>query len=119
MSRTRVICEIDPKTDRIIRIFKVPKRALDLSIQNPELIREYPRSEAIKEIRLQVFARADGKCEYCGRPITWDTGELHEELPRGKGGEYSLANSRAICFRCHREDERGHKSRRLHWGENA
>lgn len=110
------MCEIDPETDKVRRIFKNPRRALDFSMDKPELVREYPRAYAIKEIRVQVFARADEKCEYCGRPITWETGELHEENPRGKGGEYSLENSKAICQKCHREDERGHANRRLHWG---
>lgn len=110
------MCEIDPVKKNIIRIFRSQKRAFDLE---PEQVIEYPRSEAVKSIRQQIFTRCEGRCEYCNREITWQEGEMHEEIPRGKSGEISLANSRFVCPKCHRNDERGHKSRRLYWGESV
>lgn len=109
--------EIDPCTEKVLRIFRADKYAYALE---PERIRQLPRAEAVKRIREQVCARANGRCEYgCGRAINWDSGEMHEELPKGKGGEVSLANSYFICPTCHREDERGHRSRRLRFGETT
>jgi hypothetical protein len=113
MSRNRVMVELFNGLP--VRIFKNPKRALDFP---PEQVAEWPRRDATEAIRRQVFARSKGKCEYgCGRTVTWDTGELHEEKPRGKGGEISLSNSVFVCRDCHRNDDRAHGNRRLHFGK--
>jgi hypothetical protein len=107
-----------------VRIFKNAKRALDLP---PERVSEWPKKEAVGSIRHQIFVRCAGKCEYgCGRSFPEDGPlrvrmHMHEEVPKGSvhtTGEVSLANSKAICYYCHFEDDpRGHQNRRLHFGE--
>src|SRR5690349_14503573 len=97
-----------------VRIFKGAPDWMLPSIQKMD------RSEAVGSIRRQVFERAGYECEWCGRPIILErgapnSGEMHEVLPRGKGGEISLANSVAICKSCHRNI--GHGDRRLRFGE--
>ena len=64
--------------------------------------REWPRRDAVSVIRHQIFLRSKGDCEFCASPITEQGGHLHEQVPRGKGGEISLANSIFICATCHR-----------------
>jgi hypothetical protein len=68
------------------------------------------RGKAVGAIRAQVFDRATGdspaggetsECERCGRYIRWDTFEMHETLPKGKGGEVALSNCEALCHQCH------------------
>jgi HNH endonuclease len=118
MARTRVMVEISPETGLPVRIFKYPGAAL---FHPPEVVREMPKKEAVASIRHQVFVRSAGRCEYgCGQEVTehgYPRGEMHEEIPRSKGGEISLDNSKFVCPSCHRNDERGHANRRLHFGE--
>lgn len=68
------------------------------------------RCQAVAEIRLRVFERAGGRCEYCNAFINFRTGHMHEKIPKGRGGEVSLENCVAICARCHilrRDSEHG------------
>jgi 5-methylcytosine-specific restriction endonuclease McrA len=68
---------------------------------------EMTKAEAVKSIREQVFERSRNpltglyECEKCGRIITWDTGEMNERIPKGSGGEVSIANCEALCHGCH------------------
>lgn len=59
------------------------------------------KAEAVGNIRSQVWKRTTGECEYCGKWITENTMHMHEELPKGQGGEVSLENSVGICYNCH------------------
>ena len=69
------------------------------------------RSEAVKIIREQVFDRCHvyildagydfHECERCSKSINWMTMEMHERIPKGKGGEVSLENCEALCHSCH------------------
>ena len=76
------------------------------------------KKDAVGLIRLQVFERTGGKvadgetvvpgkCEECERPIWWETFEQHEKIFKGRGGEVSLDNCKALCGSCHQ------------WGPNA
>lgn len=66
------------------------------------------RALAVNSIRRQIVVRSDGECEICAAPVTESSGNMHEKVWRGKGGEISLANSIFICRTCH---HREHKSR--------
>lgn len=81
----------------------VPIRILNHAPYDPDgpPVVEWSRAGAVSAIRAQVFDRAAGHCERCDTPITPSTGHMHEVLPRGRGGEISLANSVALCARCH------------------
>lgn len=65
------------------------------------------RGKAVGAIRAQVYDRSEApegehhECERCGRYITWDWFEMHETIPKGKGGEVSLSNCEALCKACH------------------
>ena len=96
-----------------IRIFLSEK----LAYRDPSLdVGEMRRGAAMKYIRESVFARSRGKCERCGRLITWMSMQMHEVNPRGMTahtrGEVSVANSQAICFSCHNA---AHANRRPQW----
>lgn len=83
----------------IIRIFRKDKRWLQVAEDRLALV---PKIDAVREIRMQIFKRSCGKCEFdCGNNISWDSMELHEKIPRGKHGEISLQNSVALCHNCH------------------
>jgi 5-methylcytosine-specific restriction endonuclease McrA len=68
---------------------------------------EMTKAEAVGSIREQVFEYARNpltgqfECTKCGRIITWETGEMHERVPKGSGGEVSLENCEALCNSCH------------------
>jgi hypothetical protein len=75
------------------------------------------RSEAVEEIRDQVYDRSKGFCRNCGDIILLDSFHMHEVKHRGKGGEISLDNSIALCAKCHIGPEGEHKARRTRFGE--
>jgi 5-methylcytosine-specific restriction endonuclease McrA len=81
-------------------ILRVVKNAEAWKIP-PERLRHWPKADAIRTIRKQVFERAGYMCEFCGKNLTWEGGEMHEKLPKGKGGEVSMDNSVAVCHQCH------------------
>jgi hypothetical protein len=76
-----------------------------------------PKFDAVGLIRKQIWQRCGGACEWCGKRITetgllWKRGHMHEQIPKGNGGEISLDNSVMICYTCHFEDDRAHGQRR-------
>jgi 5-methylcytosine-specific restriction endonuclease McrA len=122
VSRTRVTVEIHPETEQVLRIFRNAKAALSF---DSSVIREMPRSAAVETIRRQVFEKYDYRCKDCGKFLVWErgqwnSGEMHEEVPRGKGGEISVTNSVLLCRGCHTQNEdSAHGNRRLHFGEHV
>jgi 5-methylcytosine-specific restriction endonuclease McrA len=66
-----------------------------------------------KPIREALAKRANGRCEWCGRPEWQCLGGLHphEKVYRSKGiiGRLSLDNSVMVCNTCH--GNRGHNLR--------
>ena len=107
---------------RIVRIFRGTHGVNFTQALAEDRVFTCPRLDAVREIWDTIFTRSAGKCEYCSHPITrsgWTKGEMHEEVPRGTGGEISVFNSKMICRDCHRNDPRGHANRKLHFsGKN-
>lgn len=101
--------EIDA-TENPVRIFRNRHAALELPQERTRL---WPRASAVHLIREAILLRSQGLCESgCGRRISRDTGEMHEKVPRGKGGEISLVNSVFICRPCHTGPSGAHGDRR-------
>ena len=98
MAKQSVFVEINPKTELPIRIVKHTWQVAKL---DPEIVRRMARSVAVGYIREQVIERAKRNnlilCEFCGNVLTEVTGEMHEVVPKGDGGEVSLENCRFIC----------------------
>jgi len=97
--------ELGPEGN-VIRIFRKDKAWLSCPEDRLGVL---PRAMAVKQIREQVYRRAhrfngglpSAFCERCGRSISWTTMEMHETVPKGKGGEVSLENCEALCHQCH------------------
>ena len=110
-----VFVEIDPQTEMPIRILKHYMHACQLE---PSVVRQMAKSVAVGYIRQQVVDRARRgscvQCEFCGNLITESTGHMHEFIPKGKGGEVSVENSRFICPACHIGPDGEHSDRQ--WG---
>jgi len=102
LGKKMVWVEIDPVTTYPIRILG---RSKDVAALGPDVTRFMLRSSAVGYIREQVIARARRgriiQCEYCGAPVNPEIGEMHEKIPKGKGGEVSLDNCVFICNDCH------------------
>lgn len=81
-----------------IQIFKSKRAAFDsgFTIQNVRYM------FAVKSIRHQIWRRSRGYCELCGDFVLESSGQMHEQIHRGQGGDISLANSIFICPTCHR-----------------
>jgi 5-methylcytosine-specific restriction endonuclease McrA len=93
----------------VIRIFKFRKEAIAVELAGGQ-VAEWPKGEAVKNLREQIFVRCNNSCELCGRWLDRTTGEMDEKHARGKlandgtYGEYSLENSRFLCKPCHRKE---------------
>ena len=74
----------------IIRIFRGKKAALD----SARPIAYVERPLAVENIRYQLWLRSKGFCELCGAIVTEQSGHMHEQKSRGKGGEISIG---AMC----------------------
>lgn len=92
------------RLERLKQASKMPKKVHVTSIaynRNPDVIAE-------------VLARADGKCEKCGKDAPFLRAsdgtpylEVHHWLPLAKGGEDTVDNAGALCPNCHREAHYG------------
>jgi hypothetical protein len=78
------------------------------------------RSQAVTEIRRQIWDRAKRTCEHCGKRLTHSAFEMHENIWRGRGGEVSVDNGRCLCVYCHQNDiVAGHGKRKVRFGESS
>jgi hypothetical protein len=115
MPKQLVYVEVNAQTELPIRILRTTKEAYEL---DPKVLRQMAKSVAVKYIRDQIVDRARRGnlilCEFCGQVINEFVGELHEQLPRGQGGEISLANSVFLCHECHTGKTGEHGDR--YWG---
>jgi hypothetical protein len=71
-------------------------------------------TQAVRDIRHQLFVRSSGYCELCGDIVLESSGHMHEQVHRGRGGEISLANSVFVCAKTHQLE---HKDRNPHWSK--
>ena len=71
------------------------------SVAVPSVIRlrtfvKVPYARRIPLNRRAVFARDDGRCQYCHKPAE----NLDHVVPRSRGGEHAWENVVAACRRC-------------------
>lgn len=92
---------------RAIRIFRNKKSAYSAYETPGPSIAKLDRSQAVREIRRQIYDRQQGRCLYCPTLLSWAGMHLHEKQHRGQGGEISLANSAGLCYNCHINGEHG------------
>lgn len=111
MPRGRCWIEKD-LSGNVIRIFKSPGAAAASKAGRENRIAEFPRVDAVRMIREQVFIRSNHECEYCGGPINYKF-HMHEKIHRGQGGEISLENCVALCAKCHLQGEHGDRQPRF------
>lgn len=98
-----------------VRIFKNIAYAVCSDLPD-EKIRIMPYRDAVSAIRLQIWYRTKGECEWCSKPISEQSLHMHEIVSRGDGGEISLVNSVGICYDCH-FGPAGHGNRVTRFGE--
>ncbi len=63
-----------------------------------------------EETKHRAFERAHGKCERCGKLLSYDNHsegergawELHHIKPVRDGGSDLLSNARVLCLACHK-----------------
>ena len=99
--------ELDASFRFPVRIFKSRQAAM----RCPNRIDYWDRALAVKLIRTSIFVRSKGFCELCGDLVTEQSGQMHEQKHRGKGGEISLENSVFICAKTHRREHRDRNPR--------
>ena len=65
----------------------------------------------IAAVRQTIFARQNGHCLWCDKPLTPDQAHMHEKVFRSHGGEISLENSIILCYACHFGNKNAHGGR--------
>jgi hypothetical protein len=119
------VAHVELKNGKVIRIFRTAKASavfyanLVLHPDNTATITTMPRPTAVEAIRRQLFEQQKHLCAWCGEELTWGSCQMHEKIPRGKGGEISLLNSTILCYDCHQGSKPGaaHRGRRLHFSK--
>jgi hypothetical protein len=73
----------------------------ELWTEEPFLLPTPSPAPYISRRRREIFERSEGKCHYCGTPLTLD-GKWHIEhqFPRALGGGDEALNLVAACVRC-------------------
>lgn len=76
-------------------------RAASVAVPVPTVIRlrtfvRVPYNRRVPLNRRAIFARDDGKCQYCGSPAE----NIDHVVPRSRGGEHRWENVVAACRRC-------------------
>lgn len=113
----KVWVELGEKS-QVLRIFRNRCEALAVSMQGDIITALVEKADAVGNIRQQVFNRANWRCEHCGASLTYKTGQMHEKLPKGKGGEVSLENCMLLCYNCHQgRPDAEHGARRPQFGK--
>lgn len=79
-------------------------RTVSLSIRVPKIIRlllfdRLPR-RTVKFNRRNIFARDNGRCQYCGRRFPTPELTLDHVIPKSRGGKSSWLNLVCACVRC-------------------
>jgi len=78
------------------------------------------RTQAVEEIRRQIWERDNKRCTHCGTIVTWHMMNMHERVWRGRGGEVSVSNGTTLCESCHVDDPiAGHGKRKVRFGESS
>ena len=54
------------------------------------------------DIRYQVLASANGRCQLCGKTAADDRIEVDHVIPRSMGGSNDISNLQALCGECNR-----------------
>jgi len=112
----RVLVEVD--ADGCVRIFRTVKAAVSSPAWEENRVARIDRGIAVGQIRRRVFERDQYRCTTCDDFVTWESGEMHERNPRGKGGEVSLDNSTTLCHNCHTaSDSSAHGNRKPQWSK--
>ena len=86
---------------------KVKKRRRRVLWRSGRIIED---AAGMASLRLEVFRRANGRCEVCGRFAKWQGiggGELAHIVARGRGGSDTAENLLWKCRGCHRADHPG------------
>ncbi len=99
-ARRAVVLALDRKVDVLADTGELIGSAT-LSVPIPSVIRlryyvKVPYKRTAPLSRRAVFARDQGKCQYCGRSAE----SIDHVIPRSKGGAHTWDNVVACCRRC-------------------
>ncbi|MGI9612312.1 MAG: HNH endonuclease [Acidimicrobiales bacterium] len=99
-ARRAVVLALDEKVDVLADTGEIIGSAT-LSVAVPSVIRlryyvKVPYKRTAPLSRRAVFARDQGKCQYCGRSAE----SIDHVIPRSKGGAHAWDNVVACCRRC-------------------
>lgn len=59
------------------------------------------RFEFSRKQRLEIWTRAEGKCQSCGMKLKAGEGEYDHRIAQGYGGENTVENGQLLCRKCH------------------
>lgn len=98
--RRAVILALDEKVDVLANTGqRIESARLSLAVPSVIRLRYYvkvPYKRTAPLSRRAVFARDQGKCQYCGRGAE----SIDHVIPRSKGGSHTWDNVVACCRRC-------------------
>ena len=60
------------------------------------------RAEFSRKQRVEIFNRADGRCEKCNAKLKVGEGEYDHRIAQAHGGENTVENAQLLCRVCHK-----------------
>lgn len=82
-------------------------RSVTFSIKMPSIVRFLKgmrgKKKALKFSRDNVYARDNGKCQYCGTRLARPDATYDHVIPRGQGGTTTWENVVICCVPCNQE----------------
>ena len=112
------VAHIEMRDGLVWRIFRNRKAASVAGITCQ--ISVMAKVDAERIIKKQLWELAKGKCTWCGADVPlvggglYNNSHIHEQNPRGRGGEVSMENSIILCYDCHMNV--AHGNRKLQFG---
>jgi len=81
-------------------------RSVSLALKMPAVVRllryVHPMKRKLPLTRLNILARDNFQCQYCGKHISFRESSLDHVFPRSRGGGHRWENLVAACHPCNR-----------------
>ena len=75
---------------------------LDLDTDKVLYTRRKRRKQYSPEVRKIIYNKSDGRCELCGRKISFSEMTLDHIIPLDQGGADNINNLQSTCYACNR-----------------
>ncbi len=108
VSRERAIALLLQNEVEVVESHNAVVRSVTLELKMPSVVRfvraiQSRKKGMIKFSRENVYARDNGRCQYCSRPVSTDNMTYDHVIPRSQGGQTNWTNIVISCIPCNQK----------------